>query len=151
LVSQLVALLLVLAIAAAMAAVLARRGAIPAAIAALAFGLGAATVAAVLWLLPRFDTVKSARPLSQELLRRIGPGEPYAIYPRIDSSFLFYTHKFCELPANEAELRAYAARAGRVWLLIKKEEIGKLQPPIGMVEVARDADESEGFALLTRP
>jgi 4-amino-4-deoxy-L-arabinose transferase-like glycosyltransferase len=150
-VAQLVALLLVLAIAAAAAAWLARRGAIVPAVSALALGLATATLAAVLWLLPRFDSVKSARPLSEELLRRVGPGEPYAIYPRIDSSFLFYTHKVCELPANEAELRAYAARSGRVWLLIKKEEIGKLQPPIGMVEVARDADETEGFALLTRP
>jgi hypothetical protein len=141
----------VLAIAAAMAAVFARRGAISPAVSALALGLAATTVAAVLWLLPRFDAVKSARPLSQELLRRIGPGEPYAIYPRIDASFLFYTGKFCELPASEAELREFASRSGRRWLLIKKEEIPKLQPGLALTEVARDADESEGFALLTRP
>jgi hypothetical protein len=105
----------------------------------------------VLWILPRFDVLKSARPLSQEILARIGPGEPYAIFPRIDASFLFYTGKFCQLPQGEAELRAYATRPDRVWLVIKKDELSKLDPPLPMVEVARDADAEEGFALLAKP
>jgi hypothetical protein len=107
--------------------------------------------ATVMWVLPRFDAVKSARPLSAELLRRIAPGEPYAIYPRLDASYLFYTHLFCELPQGEAELRAFAARPGRVWLLIKKRELAKLAPPLPLVEAARDADVREGYALLTHP
>ncbi len=151
LVRQIVALALVLAIAASAAVLFAARGRVSQAVAALALGFAAATVAAVLWLLPRVDVVKSARPLAQEILHRIGPGEPYAIYPRIDAGYLFYTGKFCELPQGEAELRAYTARPGRLWLLIKKKELAKLQPPLGLAEVARDADESEGFALLTKP
>jgi 4-amino-4-deoxy-L-arabinose transferase-like glycosyltransferase len=151
LVPQVVALALVLALAAATAAAFAGRGRIVQAVAALALGFAAATVAASLWLLPRFDVVKSARPLAREILQRIGPGEPYAIYPRLDASFLLYTGKFCELPQGEGELRAFAARPGRLWLVIKKEELAKLQPPLPLVEVARDADESEGFALLTKP
>lgn len=148
---QLAALLVLLTLAAAGAALFARRGEISATVAALALGMALATVAAVLWVMPRFDAVKSARPLSAELLERIGPGEPYAIYPRLDASYLFYTHLFCELPRDEAELRAFAARPGRVWLLIKKKEIAKLAPPLPLVEAARDADEREGFALLTDP
>ena len=148
---QLVALLLLMAIAAAAAAIFARRGRVSEAVSVLALGLGTATLAAVLWILPRFDVLKSARPLSQEILARIGPGEPYAIFPRIDASFLFYTGKFCQLPQGEAELRAYAARPDRVWLVIKKDELSKLDPPLPMVEVARDADAEEGFALLAKP
>ena len=151
LVPQLAALLTLVALAAAAAAWLAHRGQISHATAALAGGLAVITLAAALWVLPRFDAVKSARPLSEQLLRSLGPGEPYAIYPRLNAGFLFYTGKFCELPQGEAELREYAARSGRIWLLIKKSELAKLSPPLPLVEAAHDVDDREGYALLTKP
>ncbi len=151
LVAQLAALLILMTLAASAAALYARRGEIASAVAALALGLGMVTIAAVLWVLPRFEAVKSARPLAEELIRRIAPGEPYAMYPRLEAGILFYTHRFCELPANESELRAFASRPGRVWLLLRKDQVAELQPPLGLVEIARDADDRRGWVLLTKP
>jgi 4-amino-4-deoxy-L-arabinose transferase-like glycosyltransferase len=117
----------------------------------LAAGFGVTGLLAVFLVLPRFDIVKSARPLSRILLSRIGPGEPYGIHPRLDSAFLFYTGKLAETFDTEAELRAFAARPGKVWLLIEQDDLEILDPPLPLVEVARDADVKEGYVLLTRP
>jgi 4-amino-4-deoxy-L-arabinose transferase-like glycosyltransferase len=122
------------------------------AVGALAGGLAATTVILVLFLVPRFDVVKSARRLSGILAARIGPGETYGIYPRLDSTFLFYTQRFAENLDSEEKLRAYAARPGRIWLLIQRDDLARLDPPLPpMREVARDPDEKEGYLLLTRP
>ena len=71
--------------------------------------------------------------------------------PALEAAFVFYTGKFCELPASESELRAYAERPERVWLLIRKGELERLAPPLPLVEVARDRDERHGYVLLTTP
>lgn len=116
---------------------------------ALATGMGTAGVLAVLLVLPRFDRVKSARPLSQKLVELSGAGEPYAIYPRIDPRFVFHTRRFAETPASEAELQAFVNRQGRVWLLITRPALAQLTTPLPLVEVARDAAREDGFVLLT--
>ncbi|HVR97822.1 MAG TPA: glycosyltransferase family 39 protein [Thermoanaerobaculia bacterium] len=118
--------------------------------AALAAGTGLVAVIASLALLPRFDVVKSARGLSRVLLAKMGPGETYAIYPRLDSTFVFYTRRYAVVPEGEAELREYARRPGRVWLLIQRDDLQKLKEPLPLVEVARDADLREGYLLMTR-
>jgi 4-amino-4-deoxy-L-arabinose transferase-like glycosyltransferase len=129
-----------------------RRGHAGRAAAALAAGMGILMLVTALALLPRFDTVKSARALSRELLARMGPGEPYGIYPRLDSTFLFYTRRFAVDLNEEAKLHDFLRRPGRVWLLIQRDEIAKLKQPLPpLVEVARDADLREGYLLLTRP
>ncbi|HEV7669626.1 MAG TPA: glycosyltransferase family 39 protein [Thermoanaerobaculia bacterium] len=126
----------------------ARAGKVVHAITGVAAGMAALILTASYTVIPSFDTVKSARGLSNRLLALAAPNEPYAIYPRIDSTFLFYTERFAELPANEAELQAYARRPGKVWLLAQRDALAKLAQPLPLVEYARDPDEKEGYVLL---
>jgi 4-amino-4-deoxy-L-arabinose transferase-like glycosyltransferase len=149
----LAASLLPLAAGAALGAAWAWRGRAVRSAAALAAGTAAFWLAAALLLMPRFDAVKSARALSQELLARAAPDEPYAIYPRLDSTFLFYTRRFAVEPAGEVELLEFGVRPGRVWLLIQRDDLRKAEEKLGrtlpFVEVARDLDEKEGYLLMT--
>jgi 4-amino-4-deoxy-L-arabinose transferase-like glycosyltransferase len=116
----------------------------------LAAGMAALTLAAAFFLLPRFDAVKSARPLSKVLLQHMRPGEPYGIYPRLDSTFLIYTGRFAEELDSEEKLRQFAARPGRVWILAQRDDLAKLDPPLPLREVARDPDVRSGYLLLTQ-
>jgi 4-amino-4-deoxy-L-arabinose transferase-like glycosyltransferase len=129
-----------------------RSGRVDRAVSSLAAGMAATAVAAALFVLPRFDVIKSARPLSRVLLERMRPGEPYGIYPRLDSTFLYYTGRFAENLDSEEKLRAFAARPGRIWLLAQRDDLARLDPPLPLLrEVARDADPEEGYLLLTKP
>jgi 4-amino-4-deoxy-L-arabinose transferase-like glycosyltransferase len=130
---------------------LARRGRMPAAAGALATGMGVGTLLLFVLALPRFDVVKSARPLSKVLLERMAPDEPYTIYPRLDPAFLFYTRRFSEPVWGEEELRAFAGRPGRQWLLIERQDLAELDRPLPLVEVARDRDRRDGYVLMTDP
>jgi 4-amino-4-deoxy-L-arabinose transferase-like glycosyltransferase len=129
----------------------ARSGRIVRAAAGLAAGMAVLALAAALFLIPRFDSVKSARALSQILLRHMKPGEPYGIYPRLDSTFLVYTGRFAVELDTEEKLRQFAARPEKVWVLIQRDELKKLAPPLPLREVARDADPESGYVLLTQP
>ncbi len=143
------ALLVGILFAAALAAwVLGRRGHPGRVVTTLATGMGVAGVLAVLLVLPRFDPIKSARPLSQKILELSSPGEAYAIYPRLDPRFVFHTGRYAETPNSEAELRDFAARPGRVWLLITRPALAALTPPLPLGEVARDAEREDGYVLL---
>lgn len=115
----------------------------------LALGMGVVVACASLWLLPRFDAVKSARPLASTLLQQAAPDEPYAIYPQLDAPFLFYTRRFSVELKSEEELRSFVARPERVWLLIEKNDLAKLEPPLDLLEVDRDAERRDGYLLLT--
>jgi hypothetical protein len=130
----------------------------------LAAGTALTAVAASLWLLPRFDTVKSARGLSRILLAEAKPGEPYGIYPRLDSTFLFYTGRYAADLQSPEELRAFLAEPsqagptgspGRLWLLVQRDDYGKVLPAVpelrALREVARDPDPKSGYLLFTRP
>ena len=146
------ALLVGLLFASALAAwLLGRHGHPGRVVGALATGMGAAGVLAALLVLPRFDLVKSARPLSQKLVALAGAGEPYAIYPRLDPRFVFHTRRYAETPSSEAELQAFANRPGRVWLLITRPALAGLATPLPLAEVARDAAREDGFVLLATP
>jgi hypothetical protein len=100
--------------------------------------------------LPAFDAFKSARGLSGELLARARPTEPYAIWPRLDAGFLFYTGRFAEPVSGETALRTFAARPDPVWLLAQRDDLARLEPPLPLVEVARDADPRQGYILMTQ-
>ncbi len=117
----------------------------------LALGMGVAAAAAAIFVLPRFDTVKSARPMAAKLVALAPAGEPYAIWPRFDAPFVYYSGRNAVEVQGEEELRAFVARPGRVWLLAEKDSLEKLDPPLPLVEVARDDDRPRGYALLTRP
>jgi 4-amino-4-deoxy-L-arabinose transferase-like glycosyltransferase len=128
-----------------------RRGRVERAAAALAAGMAALALAASLFLLPHFDSVKSARAMAAVLLERMGPDETYGIYPRLDATFLFYTRRFAVPLHGVEEIREFLRRPGRVWLLAQKDDLRKLPEPLPLVEAARDPDPRSGYVLLTRP
>ncbi|HEX7184586.1 MAG TPA: glycosyltransferase family 39 protein [Thermoanaerobaculia bacterium] len=128
-----------------------RVGRISRAAAGLAAGMAALILATAFFLLPRFDVVKSARPMARLLLQRMQPGEPYGIYPRLDSTFLIYTRRFAVALDSEEKLRDFAARPGRVWILAQKDDLARVETPLPPLrKVAEDPDPREGYVLLTR-
>lgn len=129
----------------------ARNGHLARAVAAVGAGMAALELAMAFVLLPRFDAVKSARELSAGLVAKMAPGDVYGIYPRLDSTFLFYSGRFAEDLDSEAKLRAFAARPGRVWVLAQRDDWQRLSPPLALVEVARDRDPRQGYLLLAKP
>ena len=129
-------------------------------IACLAAGLGLTMSVTAVRLLPLGDAFKSARALSGDLVHWAQPDEPYAIYPVPDAAFLFYTRRFAvdlgvalaHDQGDEEALRRYVARTDRpVWLLIERDNLERLSPPLDLVEVARDHDPEQGHILLTTP
>jgi hypothetical protein len=126
-------------------------GAVTRAVASLAAGIALTILGVAFVALPRFDVFKSARGLSRQLVTRMAPGETYGIYPRLDSTFLFYTRRFCVDLDSEAKLRAFLARPGRLWLLAQRDDWARLKDRPAMTEVARDQDPKEGYLLLTQP
>ncbi|MGD2114340.1 MAG: hypothetical protein PVG07_04765, partial [Acidobacteriota bacterium] len=149
LVPRAVAVFSLLALGAVAALWLAVRGRTRPAAYALGGGCAAMALGVFLVVLPRFDAVKSARGLSEILVERMEPGEPYAIYPRLDPPFLFYTRRFSEDVWGEEELREFVARPGRKWLLIERDDLATLDEPLPLVEVARDGDRRDGYVLMT--
>lgn len=127
-----------------------RSGRLHRAAASLTAGMAALALAASLFLLPRFDVFKSARPLSNILLQKMKPGESYGIYLGLDPTFLVYTGRFAVALDDERELREFVARPGRVWLIAERDQLEKLRPPLPLREVARDAEPKTGYVLLTR-
>ena len=127
---------------------LARRGRIRTLVQILAAGMGVVAVAATTLVLPRFDAVKSAKPMAEKLVAAAAPAEPWAIWPHLDATFLFHTRRRAVELATVDDLYAFARRPERVWLLIRKENLAELQQPLPMTEVARDAEAREGFVLL---
>jgi 4-amino-4-deoxy-L-arabinose transferase-like glycosyltransferase len=151
-VALLTAALLPLLLGALYAWWLSRSGRIGRAAAGLAAGMALVFVAASLFLLPRFDVYKSARGMSRLLLEKMGPQDVYGIYPRLDSTFLFYTRRNAVSLESPDALRAFAARPGRIWILIQRDDLAKIQPPLPPLrKVAEDADPREGYVLFTRP
>ncbi len=124
-----------------------------------AISLGFAMSTAAVQLLPLGDAFKSARALSSDLTRWARPDEPYAIYPVPDAAFLFYTRRFAvdlhggtlaHDEGDEEALRRYVARTDRpIWLLIERDNLEALDPPLDLVEVGRDHDPLQGHVLLT--
>jgi len=101
------------------------------------------------FILPRLDVVKSARGLSARLLEEAKAGEPYGIYPRLDPTFLFYTHRHAVELTSAEELQAFTQQAGRVFLLTERNAWQKLETKPALREIARDQDERDGYLLLT--
>jgi 4-amino-4-deoxy-L-arabinose transferase-like glycosyltransferase len=154
LVAEVVAGFALLAAGALAAWWLARRGRVTAAAGALAGGTAALALLLFLLAVPRLDSVKSARPLSELLVERMGSGEPYAVFPRLDAAFLYYTGRYSVPVQGEAELREFVRRPGRKWLLIERDDLARVQESGGvlpLVEVARDRDPREGYLLMTDP
>jgi 4-amino-4-deoxy-L-arabinose transferase-like glycosyltransferase len=116
---------------------------------AFAAGSGVAGLLVALVVLPSFDPIKSARGLATIYRQRAGPDEPYGIFPRLDPPFLYYTERFATVLRSGDELRAFAERPGPVWVFAEERFLRTIEPPPGLVEVARDADPRSGYVLLT--
>jgi 4-amino-4-deoxy-L-arabinose transferase-like glycosyltransferase len=126
-----------------------RSGRVERVAAGLGAGMGLTFLLAAFLILPRFDALKSARGLSRVLVANAPAGAPYGIYPRLDPTFLFYTHRFAENLDRPEKLYAFVNRPGPVWLLIQRDELAKLVRPLPpMRELARDADPREGYVLM---
>ena len=136
-------------LAIALALSLARRYIAAAVCAGSAFA--ATTVAFSLLLFPGLDTVKSARSLAELMAETIPVDEPYAIYPLPDAGFLFYSGRYSTPIWGEDDLRSFVSQPGRRWLVIERDDLEALDPPLAMEEVARDADWVEGHVLLRTP
>lgn len=149
LLTSLIALTLVLAAGGQLAWLAARRGRPRGVVQSWAIALAVVAVAASLFVLPRFDAVKSVRPMAERLVEVADPAEPYAIWPRLDAPVVYYSRRYAVELATEAELRAFAARPEKVWLLIEKDDLAKLEPPLRLVEAARDDHRRDGYVLLT--
>ncbi|MDY7095131.1 MAG: glycosyltransferase family 39 protein [Acidobacteriota bacterium] len=123
-----------------------------AAVALLATTMASVLATALLLLLPELDRIKSAEPLSRELLAAMEPGDTYAFYPRIDPRFVFYTRRFAEILEDRTQLDAYLAPppadAGGRWLLVERDDFARLEDLPPLVEVARDGDPKDGYLLL---
>lgn len=114
-------------------------------------GMAAAALLAFVVVLPPIDVLKSNRMLAEELVELAPPEEPWAMYPRLDPTFLVYSGRFAVELQGEEELRDFAGRPGRVWLLIRRKSLAKLEKPLPLVEVAQDADVSNGYVLMRSP
>lgn len=125
----------------------ARGGRLPRAAAGLAVGTGTFGLLATLLLIPRFDAVKSTRAMSRELVARMRPGETYGIYPRLDSTLVFYTGRFAVELNSEEKLLEYARRPG-VWVLAQRDDLARLRKPLPLRPIATDADIWEGYVLF---
>lgn len=128
---------------------LAWRGQMTRAVGTVAGTICITALAALLFVFPRFDRIKSARPLSGVLLSHLAPGEGYAIYPELESPFLFYTRRFATVLETEKELRAYLAGPGRRWVLVEKPPLAQIEEPLPAIEIARDRDRKDGWVLLS--
>jgi 4-amino-4-deoxy-L-arabinose transferase-like glycosyltransferase len=149
---RLVSLAVLLLAAGALAAtVLSSRRRTTAALASLFIGVAAFSLVFHLHVRPPFDALKSAQPMALRLSMLAAPDEPYGIFPRVDAAFVFYTGRFAVELRTEEGVREFAARPGRVWLLVGRRELERFDPPLPLVEVARDLDPIEGHILLTKP
>jgi hypothetical protein len=128
----------------------ARRGRVHRAAAGLAAGTAVWFFAAACLVLPRFDLFKSARPMAAMLMARMAPGDVYGIYPRLDSTFVFYSGRAAVPLETAAQVHAFVARRERIWLLAQRDDWQRLEPRPPLVEVARDLDPRHGYLLLTR-
>ena len=139
------------ALGAAAGLALALQGRPRAAVGALTAGTAAGALGLVLTVLPALEPFKSVRPLVDEYLAHSAPEEPYAVFPRPDAPFVFYSRRFAVFPSGVEGLRAFAARPGRLWLFIERQDLTKLDPPLPLVEVARAPDPEDGYVLMTKP
>ncbi|MFQ5720738.1 MAG: ArnT family glycosyltransferase, partial [Acidobacteriota bacterium] len=141
-------ILALMALALAAAALLAWRGKIHAAAGALAGGAAVVTLAATLAVLPPFDRLKSARPLAEALQLRCGPTTEYALYPRLEPPFLFYTRRFATVLSTPAQLRDYAVSHRPACIIAERAHLDDLTGEMGLSVLASDSNPTAGYVLL---
>jgi 4-amino-4-deoxy-L-arabinose transferase-like glycosyltransferase len=139
-----------LAVAAAVGLAAAGVGRTGVTVQSLAAGMAVAAAIGGFVLLPRFDPVKSFRPISAKFVELSAPDEPYAFYARLEAPVVFYTRRFAEVLDDETALRAYLARPGKSWLFIEKRELDRLRQPLPLIELGQSADRAKNYRLFAR-
>ena len=137
-----------LAVVLAATSVLAWRGRIVPGTALLASGFAALMLWATFFLLPRFDAIKSARPLAADLSSRMGAAETYGMYPRIEPSFLFYTKRTARELRTLDELGEFLRQPGPGWVIAEREHLGKISGRFRLKVLAEDSNLVGGYVLL---
>ncbi len=128
----------------------ARRGRTTLAAGSLAAGAAVLGLAFALVIVPRLDVVKSVRPLATILKEQMAHDEAYAIYPYFDPQVVYYSERFALGAWPEERLRELVARPDRIWLMIERDDLARLDPPLELTEIARGADLEDGYVLLRK-
>jgi 4-amino-4-deoxy-L-arabinose transferase-like glycosyltransferase len=121
----------------------------------LAAGTGAATIFAIFVLVPRFEPLKSFRPLAERYVELAAPDDPYAIWYRVEAPILFYTKRVAEIVHDDAELAAFLHRAAasgrRAWLFIDRSDWERLERPPDLEEIGASAPRGKSYLLFASP
>lgn len=145
------AALVALALAAAVAVRAAGRRRVPLATASLAAGMAIAVLIAAFRLLPAMDVFKSARPIAAAFVGRTAGDMPFAVYPRLDNTVLFYTGRHAVPIGTPEALREYLAAPGQAWVFVERDELAAEIPlaELPLALVAREPPvERHGYVLL---
>ena len=111
-------------------------------------GMGVLILGAALIVAPRLDSFKSARPLASRVLAHLGPGQTFAMYPRLEPGVLFYTHRLTELVESEEELQTLLQEDASLLLVARRRSLNELEGPLPLVEIYRDHALRDGWSLL---
>ena len=144
------AALVALTLGAALATRAAWRRRVPLAASSLAAGMAAAILVAAFVLLPAMDVFKSPRPLAATFVEQTGAETPFAVYPRLDNTVLFYTGRRAVPIASPQALRDYVAAPGQAWVFVERDALREI--PAGelpLAVVGREPPvERDGYLLL---
>jgi hypothetical protein len=102
-------------------------------------------------LLPAMDVFKSARPIAAAFVDRTDEGMPFAVYPRLDNTVLFYTGRHAVPVGTPEALREYLAEPGQAWVFVERDELTAKIPfaELPLALVAREPPvERHGYLLL---
>jgi hypothetical protein len=104
-----------------------------------------------IWVLPKLEPVKSARPLATMFARVAGPDEPYGLYGLpLHAAFVFYAGRYgVHLPGPD-QLEGWLHEPGRRWLVVRRDHLEALGGDVpGMDELVSERDPRRGWVLLT--
>ncbi|HEX6203465.1 MAG TPA: hypothetical protein VF100_10700, partial [Thermoanaerobaculia bacterium] len=144
------AALVAVTLGAAFAVAAAARRRPTAAAAGLATGMAAAALVAAFGVLPAFDVFKSPRPLAAAFVEHTAPDTPFAVYPRLDNTVLFYTGRPAVPIGSPEALRDYLAAPGQAWVFVERDELAAMAAgELPLALVAREPPvERQGYLLL---
>jgi hypothetical protein len=104
-----------------------------------------------IWVLPKLEPVKSARPLATTFARIAAPDQPYGLYGRpLHAAFVFYAGRYGVHLQGRDQLDAWLHEPGRRWLVVRRDQLEALGGDVpGMVELISERDPRRGWVLLT--
>jgi hypothetical protein len=116
----------------------------------LGIGMAALFSFGALWVMPRFDPLKSGRLLGERAAEVAGDDGVIAIFPKVEAGMLFYANRNFQVLCSEAALRDFATADANHWLLAEIGMLERVQPPLLLEEVARGVDPKDALGLFRR-